>query len=61
MVKLAYILNEEGKGKMRKRTPRGGTCYYPGQKGIVCKSQQLESSEAIRRAGKGIINSLLFL
>ncbi|CAG8599480.1 17430_t:CDS:2 [Funneliformis caledonium] len=41
MVKLAYTLNEEG-----------GTCYYPGQKGILCQSQQLESSEAIRRAGE---------
>jgi hypothetical protein len=39
----------------------GGTCYYQGQRGILGQSQQLESSEAIRRAGKGTLISLLTL
>ncbi len=47
MVKLVYTLNEEGKGKRRKRAlpfvsrcnsydkSGGGTCYYQGQRGIL--------------------------
>jgi len=62
MVKLAYTLNVEGKGKTRKRTLEEELAIIrSGTKMHLCKSQQLESPEAIRRAGKGTFISLLTL